>query len=71
MDGDECEVWTVKVFREHERWGDCELWFMMPAHLLNELYVCTYEVRRDCRPTEASKCIRWIRKEHPDCVLVY
>lgn len=59
----------VKVFKEHERWDMCDKWYMMPIQLLNELAVCEYEI--DGKASEKHPQVKWIREQHPNCVLVY
>ncbi len=58
------ETFPVRVFRDHPEWDRCEKWWMMPSHLLRELFVATY----DC---EDGAQLRWCYDQHPGCVLVY
>ena len=44
-----CEVrkTSVKVFRESDRWNQVDRWYTLPARLLQELYVGTWELDDD------------------------
>ncbi|MGE0367275.1 MAG: hypothetical protein AB7Q00_16245 [Phycisphaerales bacterium] len=59
------ETFRVKVFRDHPEWDRHKKWWMMPAPLLKELFVCAY----DCDGTNQQ--MEWIENAHPDCVFVY
>lgn len=68
---DDRDEWTVHVYRDHPAWDQHARWFMLPAHLLRELYITTYVYRSYSAPHENSEAIRAIRRDHPDCMLVY
>ena len=66
---------TVQVYQDHPAWDQYSAWFMLPARLLNELYICTYKLASDPDdpdvPIHPSRDLDWIEAQHPGCVFVY
>ena len=60
---------TIKVFRESDRWEGVERWWTLPAHVLRELYVATWEVEEDMVEPAHEQFVRG-QYEFP-VVLVY
>ena len=49
---------SVKVFRESDRWNQVDRWYTLPASLLNELYVDTWDLDDDDVDDKQAKYIR-------------
>lgn len=60
----EGETFSVKVFRNHPDWDKYEKWWMMPSHLIRELFVDQW----DC---DCQEHLDWLEKQYPDHVFVY
>lgn len=59
----------IKVFKEHPAWEGERKWFMLPAHLLNSLYLGSWYTD-DGYPSE--KEVAYIRSQYSEpVVLVY
>lgn len=65
----------IRVYRDDGQWPD--RWFMRAQHVIDALYVCTYELRVDddgdvdLTATEWSTFAKQLQDEHGDCVFVY
>jgi hypothetical protein len=64
----------VRVFRDDPRWeGRAKAW-MLPMHVMQELFVCSYDLATD---EDGDYCGSWkddseyLEHEHPGCVFVY
>lgn len=63
----EKETRNVTVYRDHPDWDKYDRWFQLPSPLLRELFICKYV----CDEDNFHFQLKWIEKEHPDCVYVY
>ena len=63
----------IKVFRDSPVWDTHDKWWMVPVHVLKELYVISYlpDLDQFYDPIDPAGCVREIREAHPGCVLVY
>ena len=66
-------ITRVIVYREDPVWDQHTKWFMVPKHILDGLYVCTYTLGldEDGDAIQPAEQVASIREEHPDCVLIY
>lgn len=71
QDADGRDLWTVHVYKDSPEWDRHTKWFMLPAHLLRELYVATYDYYSFRKPSEESSTVKRLRSQHPDCVFIY
>lgn len=61
---------TIMVFADSPEWDKPhEKWFMLPAHVLDSLYIATYEMDHDELPFPED--IAYVKQRHPGCVYVY
>lgn len=60
---------TISVYKDSPAFDTVERWWMLPAHVLNPLYVCTYEVH--CDDWDIEHAAAKVREMHPDDVLMY
>lgn len=58
------ETFPVKVFKDHPDWDKHAKWWMMPMHLIRELYVATYDVSE-------PEHLKWLEDNYPGHVFVY
>ena len=67
----------IHVYRDSPEWANYPRWFMLPAALLQELYVCTYRLTMDSEegyedwPVDARAPLDQAEKENPGCVFIY
>lgn len=66
---------TVRVYRDDPTWDRHSAWFLVPHWILNELYVCTYDLAKDptnpeC-PADPLRDIEYIEAQHSGCVFIY
>lgn len=70
-----CPISTrVKVYRDSPAFDTVAKYWMLPDHVLRELFVCSYDLAKD---EDGDYCGDWTRDsafllaQHPDCVFMY
>lgn len=64
----------IDVYQDDPKWDQHTKWFMLPMHVLKELFVCRYELPVD---EDGDYCGDWkqdsefLLNKHPSCVFVY
>jgi hypothetical protein len=65
---------TIKVYRDSPRFETVAKYWMLPLHVLKELYVCTVDLPTD---EDGDYCGDWSKDsamllvQYPGCVFVY
>ena len=58
---------TIKVFLDNPVWDAHSKWWMVPMHVIQSLFVCTYDTDEE----QFYDHLEIIEKTHPECVFVY